>query len=132
MPDTLTTKLADAWWQLERFLSYLNSKEFYQLSLAIGVHTGAVVFTAFAVIMLTLLYIRASLRSKAHFLWTWIVCSLAFFLIRAVTIYRIGDDGRIFIFALAWWNLTISGIAALVSYTVQAFRQLSGKKEELP
>ena len=81
---------------------YLNSTDFYELSTFIGVHAGALVFSVFAVIMLILLDINERPRPKMHYLWTWIVCSLAFFLIRAVVIYRFGDDGRIFIFALAW------------------------------
>lgn len=122
----LTIKFTDFLAALRAVAEYLNSVEFYQLSLAIGVHVCAVIFSAFAVIMIALLIVNDSPRPKRHFLWTWIVVSLAFFLVRAVVIFRLGDDGRIFIFAMAWWNLTISGAVALVVYAGQALATLAG------
>lgn len=122
---TLMTKL----YELGR---YLNSTDFYELSTFIGVHAGALVFSVFALIMLILLYIKERPRPKLHYLWTWVICSLAFFLIRAVVVYRFGDDGRIFVFALAWWNLTIAGITTLLVYTTQSLILLkNGDKTEI-
>lgn len=127
MLNQLTTDLEAAGKALYDFTVYLNSPQFYELSLRVGVHACAVIFTAFAFIMIGLLIIHESPRPKTHFLWTWIVVSLAFFLIRAVAIVHYGDDGRIFIFAMAWWNLAISGTAALLTYSAQALAALGGK-----
>lgn len=124
---TLTIKLAELRDTLGAFATYLNSVEFYNFSLNIGVHVTAIIFSAFSVIMIALLIVHESPRPKRHFLWTWIVVSLAFFLIRAVAIVHYGDDGRIFIFAMAWWNLAISGTAALLTYSAQALATLGGK-----
>ena len=123
----LMTKLEEIGAALWRFGQYLNSPTFYELSLYVGVHISALVFSIFGVIMITLLLTSEPPRPRTHILWTWIVLSLAFFLIRAVVILHWGDDGRTFIFAMAWWNLILSGLTALAVYATKALHVAQGK-----
>jgi hypothetical protein len=102
--------------KLSNLVDYLNSEELLAFSTWVGIHTSLVVFGFFAIAMIYLLFTARPPRPKMNLLWTWLIISVFFILLRVLLIRFYAEDATRWWGTLSWWSLTVSGILASVEY----------------